>query len=448
MQSLRTAAADWRLREHFSELLKLALPVMASRTGVIVMGTVDAIIIGHYDARQLAYYGLGHTPANVLIGACIGLLMGTVALTSHALGAGKPKRCGAAFRHSVPYAFLLGGAAAFLCQFGTPLFRLLGQPEELAEGAAPVLAILGFGFPGMTLSIVATSFLEGLKRPLPGLVAMIAGNILNALLCWTFVRGGFGLPEAGAVGSAWATTLVRTAMGVATLAYVWWLSDRDHWGVRDGFRGWWNEGRDQRRFGYAVGASIAIESTAFGALAMIAGMLAPLAVAAYTVFLNLLALPFMVAAGVAAATAVRVGVGYGRHDKLEMAIAGWTGLALTVILLAPVSVLYKAVPAVVAGVYTSDSALLADLAPVIAFGAWILVVDGAQVVLSNALRGRNDRWVPTALHFLSYAVVMLPLCAFLALALERGVRGLAEGILIASIVSSGVLLARFALLCR
>lgn len=437
-----------RFLRHSRDLLRLALPVIVSRAGMVVMGTVDAVIVGHYSAVDLARYGLGHMPSNTLIGTCMGLLMGTVALTAHALGAREDKRCGEVFRSAVPYALLIGIACAVLCQFGETLFRLTGQPPELREGGARVLGILGLGFPGMALSLSAGAFLEGLKRPLPGLVIMCLGNLINALLCWMLVWGVAGLPELGAEGSAWATTAVRTVMGVVTLAYVWWMPDRQRWGVRSGFGGWWRRGADLRHFGYATGASFTIESLAFSALGLMAGVLSPMAMASYTVVLNLLSVPFMSAAGIATATAVRVGVGYGQRSPSEMAVAGWMGLGFATLILAPVSVLYMLMPELVARLYSTDAALLAVVGPMVALGGWILIVDGAQVVMSNALRGRNDRWIPTALHFISYGAVMLPGCALLAFFAERGLRGLIEGILLASIVSAGVLVARFAWLCR
>jgi len=437
-----------RLVRHVSDSARLALPVIVSRAGMVLMGAVDAVILGRLDAEQLAHYGLGHAVANTLFGTLIGLLLGASALTAHALGAGEERTCGAIFRQAVPYALVLGIGATLFCLSGPVLLPLLGQSPEMTAGAAPVLAVLGLGFPGVALHLASASFMEGLKRPLPGLLVMIGGNILNAGLCWIFSRGAFGVPLWGAEGSAWATTTVRLAMGLAMFAVVWWMPDRKRWGVRDGFRRAFRDGRNLRRFGYAAGASTAIESGAFNGLGFMAGMLSADAMAAYTIFLNLIALPFMAAAGTATAAAVRVGVGYGAGDRREMNWAGWCGLSLAVSLLSPVVALFVLMPEAVAGVYTLDAALIAELTPVVLFSAWILLVDGAQSVMASALRGRNDRWVPTALHFFSYIAVMLPVSAFLAFTLERGLSGISEGILIASVISAGILIARFAWIGR
>lgn len=437
-----------RLRGHIAELLRLAAPVVVSRAGLMVMMAVDTAIVGRFAAQELAYYGLAHLPANMMVGTGVGLLLGTLAMTAHALGSGEDAECGRVWRRSLPYALLLGVLFTAISLLGEPLFRATGQSADMARGGALVLAVLGLGAPGMMLYITTGSFLEGIKRPMPGMVAMVLGNLVNALLAWMLVWGHGGFPALGAAGSAWATTAVRWGMGLGLVAYVWWMKDHDRWQVRVPVAGWWREARKQRMLGYAAGLSIGVESGAFAVLGLFAGMISPLALGAYTIGLNLIALPFMGAVGLASATAVRVGVAFGRGDRSDMALAGWTGLGVTSAILAGVGVAYGLFPEAIGGIYTADPALLAQVAPLIAFGAWVLVADGGQTVMANALRGRHDAWVPTALHFVSYALVMIPISAFLTFGLERGERGLFEGILIASVVSVSVLALRFAALAR
>ncbi|WP_084536397.1 MATE family efflux transporter [Azospirillum halopraeferens] len=437
------------LRTHVVETVRLAAPVIVSRAGLMVMLAVDTAIVGRYGAQELAYFGLAHLPASMMIQCGVGLLLGTIAMTAHAVGAGNPRECGAVWRRSVPYALLLGVIMAALSFLVEPLYRAAGQAPDVAAGGAAVTAVLGLGMPGMLLYVTTGFFLEGLKRPVPVMLTMLAGNVLNAALAYTLVWGAFGLPALGALGSAWATTAVRWSMGLGLVAYVLWgMRDAEARGVRGSLKGWWRDARRQRTLGYAAGLSLSVESLAFASLGFFAGMISPLALGAYTIGLNLIALPFMAAVGLAAATAVRVGVSFGRDDRRGMALAGWTGLGVTSVFLAGIGVVYALVPEAAAAVYTTDPALAARVAPLIAFSAWVLVADGGQAVMGNALRGRNDAWVPTLLHFISYAVVMIPLSAWLAFGLDRGERGLFEGILIASVVSVTVLSLRFALLCR
>jgi MATE family multidrug resistance protein len=450
-----TAAAGstrFRLRHglarHARDLVVLAAPVVVARSGIMVMGLVDTVMVGRFSAQELAYLGIGLAPVTVLILILTGLLMGTLVVTAAAFGSGDERGCGAVWRRSLPYALALGTAAAAICALGEPMLHLLGQSPELAREGGAVVRVIGLGLPGAALFLTSTFFLEGLRRPLPGMAMMIAANLVNAALNWIFVYGHFGLPAMGAVGSAWATTGVRLFLALGLVGYVWTMADAGRYGVRAAAPTPWRAWARQRRIGYAAATSIGVEGTAFSALNVFSGWLGVLPLAAFSIALNLITIVFMVAIGIGAATAVRVGMAHGRGDAPEVALAGWTGLGVAVFAMAAFAVIFAFAPEALAAAYTTDAALRAAAAPLIAISAWILIADGGQGVMANALRGRGETWGPTLLHTTSYVVIMIPLGWLLAFPLGRGAVGLYEAILIASVVSVTLLSARFAWLGR
>ena len=82
------------------------------------------------------------------------------------------------------------------------------------------------------------------------------------------------------------------------------------------------------------------------------------------------------------------------------------------------------------------------------WAALLLVFDGGQSVMNHACRGRGDTWVPTALHFGSYYLVMIPSAWLFAHTLGHGVVGIYQGIALASVVSVLALSTRFYVLSR
>ena len=133
----------------------------------------------------------------------------------------------------------------------------------------------------------------------------------------------------------------------------------------------------------------------------------------------------------------------GRKDKREMAIAGWTGLALTLMSMMLLGSILAAFSNHIASGFTKDPNLIVITAPIIAFIAVVLIMDGAQSVMAHSLRGCGETWVPAALHVISYIMVMIPLGYYLSLIVGRGAMGLFESILIASIVSLSLASVRF-----
>ncbi|MBB6251250.1 MATE family efflux transporter [Nitrospirillum iridis] len=436
-----------RVLAHARDLVVLATPLMLTRMGQLFMQTVDTAMVGRHSAEELAYFGLGNTPVGTAFATVVGLMMGTIILVAQAVGGGRAREAGAVWRRSVPYALLVGCVVAVGCLFGEPFFRLTGQDPRIAHGAAPVIIILGLGMPAAVVQISTSFFLEGIKRPFPAMISMIIANLLNFALDYTLVFGHFGLPALGAMGSAIATTTIRWVTALGLCAYVWTMRDHARYGVRGSFLDW-RSGRPHRHLGYAAGLSQGAESSAFGTMGIFAGWLGALGLGAYAVGLNLLALAFMAALGLASATAVQVGQAHGAGHRREASVAGWTGLAITALVLAGVGLLFAGLPEAIARLYASDAALIRELVPLIAFMAWILVADGGQAVMASALRGQGDSWIPTALHFFSYYGVMIPTAAYAAFHLGHGVMGIFQGILVASVVAVSVLMARFHLLSR
>lgn len=420
--------------------------MVVARAGVMVMALVDTVMVGRYASVELAFLGIGLAPITVLVLVLVGLLMGTLVVTAAVFGRGEYAACGAVWRRSLPFALVLGLVGAGICAFGEPLLRLLGQDPAVSREGGAVVQVLGLGLPAFALFTTSTFFLEGMRRPLPGMVMMIAGNLLNVALNWIFVYGHFGVPAMGAVGSAWATTGVRTFLAIGLVAYVVTMADAARLGVRARDRTPWPAWRHQRRLGYAAAASIGVEGAAFGMINVFAGWLGVLPLAAFAIGLNLISMVFMIAVGIGAATAVRVGMAHGRGDRTEVALAGWMGLALCVAVVAVFAVVFAVAPEAVVAAYTTDPALRATAVPLITVCAWILIVDAGQGVMANALRGRGETWAPMLLHTISYLGVMIPLAYLLAFPVgaDRGVLGLFEATFIASVVSIALLSARFA----
>jgi MATE family multidrug resistance protein len=425
------------------DLWRLAVPVIVARAGIMTMALVDTVMVARFSAEELAFQSIANAVTGAVLTTFLGLLLGTLVMSARAFGAGRHEECGAVWRRAVLYVFVLGCLGAGLCALGEPILRLLGQTQEIAHGGGAVMLVFGLALPSALVAIATTFFLEGIRRPLPGMVVTILANLLNIFLNWVLVWGHLGAPALGAVGSALATAGVRFAMMVALLAYVWWMPGHDAFGVRRR-RPWrWSAGAEQRSVGYGGAVSIGVETTAFAGLSLLAGWLGVLPLAATSIVFNVVATTFAVALGLASATGVRVSIAVGRRDPAGVARAGWTGLAAEAAVMALLGLALALFSETIAGFYTGEEALLATAAPLVALCAFLLVPDGGQVVMAQALRGRGDNLAPTLLHICSYLLLMLPLSWALAFPAGRGAAGLWEGAIAASVFSVAVLSLRF-----
>ena len=102
----------------------------------------------------------------------------------------------------------------------------------------------------------------------------------------------------------------------------------------------------------------------------------------------------------------------------------------------------------IAAAYTTNPTVIAMAAGGLLLACLFFIPDCLQVVAAQSLRARGEVWLPTITHLASYALVMTPLAWFLAIPAHMGLSGILCAIIVASLMSAGLLLARFWMLRR
>ena len=437
---------DWlrqRLKRHVSEVLRLSWPVIVSRSSLMTMALVDTVMVGHYATSELAYLSIGIMPFMPVFLIMLGMVMGTVVMTSAALGAGNFIQCGAIWRRSMPYAALLGLLGVGISFFGEELLLLSGQTNDLAHHGGRIMFILGLGLPAYLVTVTSSLFLEGIKRPKPAMVAMLVANIFNVGLNWVLIYGNLGMPALGAEGSAITSATLRWALAVTVVAYIWTMVEHEKFGVRLSPVGGWRAWADQRKIGYSAAISIGGESISYATLGLFAGWLGTVPLAAYSISHNLISMAFMISLGVGSATVVRVSIARGRGDHADLKLAGWTGLGVNTVFMCLVGLMFVSIPGLLASGYSADPAVIAIAVVLIAFCGGVIIIDGGQAVMVNALRGSGGIWSPAVIQSFSYVAMMVPLGWYLGIHLGFGVIGLYYAILVGNLISLMLLSAQF-----
>lgn len=430
-----------RLNPFFSDcgqVFGLAWPVMLSRLGIVLMGIVDIAVVARFSLREAAFMTLAWAPVGVLVVAGIGLIQSVQVMASRALGEGEPARAGLAWQRGLAMALFSGGIGALALWFAPALFRILGQSPDLAAGAGLAARILGLSIIPHLLFLVGAFYLEAHQRPGLPLFFMIAANVLNLLLDLWLVFGGLGLPPLGAVGAAIATLLSRLFLAIGLLVAVWMTNGP---GIR---RAGHDDGRhlQQWQIGGAIALAQFFEVAAFNGMTIIAGWSGETAVAAYGIFINLLALVFMGVLGLSVATGVLVGRAFGAGDSPAMGRAFAAGLTLTAAFTVFSGLGIGAFGEAIVTIFTRDTALAATTLPLLGLMALAITPDGMQSTASIALRSRGDSVFPTVSHLFSYVCVMLPLGVLFSFVRDRGARGVVEAIIVGSTVSATILVCR------
>lgn len=423
--------------------MRLAGPVLMSRTAAILIVTIDVAMCGYAGTREIAYYGLANGPHVTLILVGIGAVLPVAILTASYDGAGNCANCGAIWRVGLVHALVIGIVLGIMMQFGEHFFRLVGQNAELSHGAGRVLAMNGLGLAGLLCIITTSLFLEGLQRPVPAMLVAVGSNFLNIYLNWVLIFGNHGAPAMGAEGAALATSIVRWVGFFVLLGYVFYAIDRVRYGILMKLTQFREFSKNLRQLGYPTAIAHGMESASFLVVTLFAGYMGVLQTAAWTIGMNLITLAFMVALGFAMAASVRVANYLGQNNPQTAAASGWTALMLSLACLGLILVLFLSAPEFLARIYTQDPDVLSIAVPTVVVAGIILIVDGLQAVGVGVLRGYQDMWFITRALIITFWAVMIPLAWVFGFHMDGGPQGLMWSVGVACIVAVTMLITRF-----
>ena len=122
--------SEWRA------LLRIALPVVAVQVGMMLMGVVDTLMMGHVSAAALAGVAVGNLYVFTLLVVAMGTLMALDPLVAQAVGAGDEHAVTRAIQRGILIAFGLGIVLMALMVPAAPVLRMFRQPAAIIPDAA------------------------------------------------------------------------------------------------------------------------------------------------------------------------------------------------------------------------------------------------------------------------------------------------------------------------
>lgn len=418
----------------------LALPLVLSQVSSMAMNIVDTVLAGRHGPVTLAAVGVGSAVWSVVILVSIGVLMAVPPTVSQLNGAGRRAEIGPVFRQALWLALGLGLALSFVVRAGAVALEPLGITAEARPEAVAFLHAISWGAPALALFFCLRNLSEGVAWTLPSMVFGLVGLALLVPLGWGLMFGA-GL---GAAGLGYAVAIVLWCQCLGMAAYLWRAPRFADLGLFARFDApQWPPIRALLRLGLPMGVSVFMEGSLFVATALLVGTLGTTQMAAHQVAILMASLCFMVPLGVAMATTVRVGHAVGAGDLPAVRWAAGAGYTLAMVAQTLSAILLVAAGTWLAGLFTTDPAVIALASLLMAYAAVFQYPDGLQAMSAGALRGLKDVRIPMVITVLAYWGVGLPLGAWLGLARGQGAPGLWTGLIFGLAVAAILLGWRF-----
>ena len=429
-------------RTHVKTTFLIAYPVMLSQLGHILVGVADSMMVGALGAEPLAAVSLANGLFSLGLMFGIGVSIAITPLVAAADGGDTTHDQSQIFRHGLVINMVAGLALAGILAGSAYLLPWFDQPPRVVELTIPYLMIIALSMVPFMLFQTFRQYAEGLSFTRTAMVVTLSANLLNVLLNYLLIYGYAGFPEMGLNGAGVATLVSRVVMAGVMTFYVL----RSPW-----FQ--WSPVRVRSlqkalvsrmlKIGVPTGFQYIFEVGTFSFASIMMGWLGTRALAAHQIALNLAAVSYMVATGLAAAATVRVGNQLGQRDMPNLRRVGWSALLMSTVLMSVSAGIFLVFNHALPRLYVNEAAVIELAASLLVIAAFFQLSDGIQAVALGILRGMADVKIPTLITLVAYWGVGLPIAYLLAFPVGWGPQGVWVGLLISLTLAAVLLVRRF-----
>lgn len=428
----------------YKNIFVLAIPVVISQVGQVLVGLVDTVMVGQLGAIPLAGVSFANAIFTAFLVAGMGFAMGLTPLVSRAAIRSNHNRIRSLFTNSFAANTLLGLAFSAVLALLILLMPFMGQDPEVLEIAVPYTWLMLLSIIPVMWMYTIRQFLEGLGNTFWAMVATISSNVLNVGLNFVFIYGLCGMPEMGAIGVGVATLVSRVLMLIFMVVVMW---------LRPNYRGYLKDMFAQKiqrfrllrlwRMGYPIALQLGVECASFGAMAVAIGTFGAISLAGHQIAVNMPTTAFMVVTGVANATMVLVARNYELKLYSEVRRILRAAQRIVTVFMACTSVLFLCFAMDIASLFSPDVAVQEVAAYLLIFAALFQFSDGIQGVTLGALRGMLDVKKPMYYTFISYIFVGVPVAYICGFVIGMGAGGVWLGIVSGLTMLSVLYILRF-----
>ncbi len=426
--------------KNYKATLTLAYPVVLSQVGHIMVGVADTAMVGQIGSIEQAAVALSNSFYTLVLVFGLGVSYGITPLVAAADSSRNYAENTSLLKHGIIINTLLG-ILLFLLLFSiSPLLHFINQDQRVVELAIPFLNVMMLGMIPLCIFSAVKQFAEGLSDTRTAMYVTVGGSLLNILLNYLMIFGHGGFPAMGLMGSCWASFITRMVMLICILLYLSRHKRFSPYLQNLNFR---SVSMDLVKkilgIGIPSGLQWFFEIAAFGFAVIMIGWIGPKAQASHLVALSLSTVTYMMASGLSAAAAVRVGNQFGLKSKRGVRIAGFSIFMMVILFMSFTAISFIVFRNFLPSLFTKDPEVITVSASLLIVVAFFQLSDGVQVVALGALRGIRDVKIPTVITLFSYWVVGLPMSYVFAFVLKLGILGIWYG-LFSGLTSAAVLL--------
>lgn len=431
-------------RRELRELFRLAAPLAAAQAGTQMMGLVDVAVLGRLGAHELAGSGMANAVYFAVSVFGMGMMLGIDPLVAQAVGAGDRTRARHVLWQGIWLSIIVAAVLTVVLLAGAAALPLVGAEPDVEAHARSFLLVRTASLLPFLMFFVIRAYLQAHHVTKPMIVAMVVANILNFGLDLVFVFGFGPIPAMGVPGAALATVICTTVEVIIVALAVRKLKTPEPVDPRPDRAAI----AQAARVGFPIALHTGAEIGVFALVALLAGRLGALQLAAHQLVIGLASFSFTTAVGVAAAGSVRVGNAIGARDAERTRVAGHAAFICGLVVMGIAAAAFSLIPGPLARIFTNEAPVIAVAIPLMMVAAVFQLSDGIQAVGAGVLRGAADTKFTFYANMVGHWLIGLPIALWLGFSRGLGIVGLWWGLCVGLTVVAVLLFVRFERLSR
>uniref|UniRef100_A0A7N0UN44 Protein DETOXIFICATION n=1 Tax=Kalanchoe fedtschenkoi TaxID=63787 RepID=A0A7N0UN44_KALFE len=436
---------SFRVWVESKKLWHIVGPAIFSRITTYSMNVVSQAFAGHLGDVELAAFSIAN---NVIVGFNYGLLLGMASaletLCGQAFGAKQHHMLGIYMQRSWIVLFLCSILLLPLYIFATPILKLLGQEDSVANLSGEVclwLIPLHFSF---AFQFPLNRFLQSqLKTGVTAYVSAL-GFVVHVTLSYLLVYQ----VQWGLLGLSIALNASWWSLVLGLYGYTAWGGCPMSWTgfSMQAFSGLW----EFLKLSASSGVMLCLENWYYRILMLMTGTMidAEIAIDALSVCMTINGWEMMIPLAFFAATGVRVaielGAGNGKGAKFATNVAVTTSTIIGLFFFALIMILHNKF----ALIFTTSQEILKAVDHMAYLLAITILLNSVQPVLSGVAVGSGWQSRVAYINLGCYYVVGLPLGMILGWVLDWGVEGIWGGMILGGTAVQTAILAIITIRCN
>lgn len=376
----------------WKQLLIFFFPILFGTFFQQLYNTVDAVIVGRFVGKEAlaAVGGSTGTLINLLVGFFVGLSSGATVIISQFYGGGREKRVSEAVHTAIAFSLACGVGLMVIGIAASPIaLRAMGTPDDIMQYSLSYIRIYFLGIIPNLVYNMGAGILRAIgdsKRPLYYLMASCFTNIVLDLVLVVWLR-------LDVRGAAIATIVSQLVSAVLVVLQLLRTKDSYRLVIRKIRLNLFMVMRIVR-----IGLPAGLQSVMYSASNIIiqssVNSLGTDTVAAWTAYSKIDSVYWMIisALGISITTFVGQNYGAGKLDRVKRGI--YVCLGLSFLITAILSATLYLGGGYIYLMFTADAAVIAKGMEILHFLVPAFATYVCIEVLSGALRGTGDCWIP------------------------------------------------------